>query len=130
MSEKLDYAVLLRPLTEEDGGGFEAVVPDLPGCMSDGDTYEEALVNVFDAIESWKEGAVELGRPVPDPGSSLGQWRQRVPKTLHETLKHVAQQEGVSLNQLVTAILAQAVGSRLGSEVSCKQQSGQETVPA
>ena len=118
MSDKLEYAVLLRPLQEQDGGGFEALVPDLPGCMSDGDTYEEALENVFDAIESWKEGAEELGRTVPEPGSSLGQWRQRVPKTLHETLKHVAQQEGVSLNQLVTAILAQAIGSRLGSQIS------------
>lgn len=117
MSQKLEYAVLLRPLQEQDGGGFEALVPDLPGCMSDGDSYEDALANVFDAIESWKDGAEELGRPVPTPGSSLGQWRQRVPRTLHETLKQIAQQEGVSLNQFVATVLAQAVGSRLGSHV-------------
>lgn len=118
MTDKLAYAVLLRPLAEGEGNGFEVVVPDLPGCVSDGDTYQEALTNVLDAIESWKEAADELGRPVPEPGSSLGQWRQRVPKTLHETLKHVAAQEGVSLNQLVTALLAQAVGTRLGSQIT------------
>jgi antitoxin HicB len=117
MTDKLEYAVLLRPIEVSDGAGFEVVVPDLPGCMSDGDTYQEALTNVLDAIESWKEASEELGRPIPAPGSSLGQWRQRVPKTLHETLKHVAAQEGVSLNQLVTALLAQAVGSRLGSQI-------------
>ena len=37
-----DYAVLIEPLSEEDGGGFVATVPDLPGCMSDGDTREAA----------------------------------------------------------------------------------------
>ena len=41
--EKLDYPVLIEPLPVEDGGGFVATVPDLPGCMSDGETPEEAL---------------------------------------------------------------------------------------
>jgi predicted RNase H-like HicB family nuclease len=66
-TEKLDYPVLIEPLTLEDGGGFVALVPDLPGCMSDGDTPEEALTNVRDAIASWIEEARALGRPVPPP---------------------------------------------------------------
>ncbi len=113
-----EYAVLLRPLSEEDGGGWFAVVPDLPGCMSDGDTGQQALENVLDAVESWKEEAREIGKPVPEPGTSLGQWRQRVPRTLHITLKEMAEREGVSLNQLVTAILAESVGRRFGSDGS------------
>ena len=68
---KLEYAVLIAPLSEEDGGGFSAVVPDLPGCMSDGDTPEAAIANVRDAIDSWIEAAEELGRPVPKPSPKL-----------------------------------------------------------
>ena len=51
----------------EDGGGFIATVPDLPGCMSDGETPEEALANVRDAILTWIEAAHDLGHAVPQP---------------------------------------------------------------
>jgi antitoxin HicB len=47
---KLDYPVIIEPLAAENGGGFVAIVPDLPGCMSAGETAEEALANVRDAI--------------------------------------------------------------------------------
>lgn len=61
------YAVLIECLTEEDGGGFLATVPDLPGCMSDGETRAEALSNVEDAIACWIEAAKEMGRDIPGP---------------------------------------------------------------
>jgi predicted RNase H-like HicB family nuclease len=64
---KLEYPVLIEPLSAEDGGGFVATVPDLPGCMSDGETPEEALANVKDAVEAWIEEAQALGRVVPAP---------------------------------------------------------------
>ena len=63
----LDYPVLIEPLSPEDGGGFIAVAPDLPGCMSDGATAEEALANVKDAIAEWIAEAQALARPVPPP---------------------------------------------------------------
>jgi predicted RNase H-like HicB family nuclease len=66
MSPK-DYSVLIEPLSAENGGGFLAYVPDLPGCMSDGETEQEALDNVRDAIESWIATAEEMGREVPPP---------------------------------------------------------------
>jgi antitoxin HicB len=47
---RLKYPVVVEPLPEEEGGGFAAIVPDLLGCMSDGETPEEALGNVRDAI--------------------------------------------------------------------------------
>ena len=50
----LRYTVVVAPLAEEDGGGYLTRVPDLPGCMSDGDTPEEAVTNVQDAIAAWK----------------------------------------------------------------------------
>jgi antitoxin HicB len=64
---KLPYPVLVSPLLPEDGGGFLATVPDLPGCMSDGETPQEAISNVQDAIESWIEAAQDMARDIPQP---------------------------------------------------------------
>lgn len=61
----LKYPVIVSPLSEEDGGGFLATVPDLPGCMSDGETPAEAIENVEDAIEEWLDLARKLGRDIP-----------------------------------------------------------------
>jgi predicted RNase H-like HicB family nuclease len=62
-----DYELDIKPLPPEDGGGFLAVAPELPGCKSDGETPEEALRNGYDAIACWIEAARETGRPVPAP---------------------------------------------------------------
>jgi predicted RNase H-like HicB family nuclease len=62
-----DYEIVIRPLTEAEGGGFGAIVPELPGCMADGETPQEALESVYDAIGCWMEAAQEMGRPVPEP---------------------------------------------------------------
>ncbi len=68
---KPEYAVVIEPLAEEDGGGFLATVPDLPGCMSDGESREEAARNVEDAIASWLEEARSVGREIPRPRAAL-----------------------------------------------------------
>jgi predicted RNase H-like HicB family nuclease len=62
-----DYEVDIMPLADVDGGGFTAIVPELPGCRSDGDTPQQALDNAYDAIGCWIEAAHELGRSVPQP---------------------------------------------------------------
>ena len=61
------YRVVIRPLSEAEGGGFVAIVPELPGCMSDGESPEDALRNAYDAIACWIEAAEEMGRAVPQP---------------------------------------------------------------
>ena len=68
---RLEYPVVVEPLPADEGGGFVATVPDLPGCMSDGDTPEEALANVQDAIVTWIEAANDLGHVVPKPSRRL-----------------------------------------------------------
>ena len=55
--------VLIYPDNED--GGWVCDVPSLPGCVSQGETKEEALRNVRDAIDSWIEAAKSLGRDVP-----------------------------------------------------------------
>ena len=67
MAERPSYAILVEPLSAEDGGGFVATVPELPGCMSDGETEFEAMQNVQDAIDCWIEAATENKRPIPSP---------------------------------------------------------------
>ena len=67
MSNPSEYPVMIRPVPQGHGTGFVALVPDLPGCMSDGETPQEALANVQDAIVCWKEEARELGHVIPDP---------------------------------------------------------------
>jgi predicted RNase H-like HicB family nuclease len=66
-----DYPVIIERMDPEDGSGFVAYAPDLPGCMSDGETYTEAAANVQDAIACWIEAAVEMGRPIPEPTRHL-----------------------------------------------------------
>lgn len=58
------YTINVEPLSREDGGGFLAIVPELPGCMSDGETESEAIQNAHDAILCWHEAAQENGRSI------------------------------------------------------------------
>jgi predicted RNase H-like HicB family nuclease len=67
----LEYAVRIDRLAESDGAGYLATVPDLPGCMSDGETPEEALKNVQEAIVSWIEAAKEWKMVIPQPSAPL-----------------------------------------------------------
>ena len=50
---------------------FIAEVPELPGCMSDGSTYEKAVKNIELVIQEWIDTAKELGRPIPEPKGRL-----------------------------------------------------------
>jgi predicted RNase H-like HicB family nuclease len=68
---RLEFPVIIEPISDEDGGGFAALVPDLPGCMSDGESPEAALANVRDAIAEWIGEAKVTGRPVPRPSKHL-----------------------------------------------------------
>jgi predicted RNase H-like HicB family nuclease len=55
----------------EDDSAYVAEVPELPGCMADGATYQEALANAELNICEWIETAKELGRPIPEPKGKL-----------------------------------------------------------
>ena len=50
-----DLKIIIEKLSEEDGGGYKATVPDMPGCMSDGETRAEAATNVEEAIIAWRQ---------------------------------------------------------------------------
>jgi len=109
---KSEYPFVIRPLSKDEGGGYLIEYPDLPGCISDGATPEQAVANGRDAVKSYLASCRKYGDKVPRAGVSSGQFRLRVPKTIHARLTSRAEQEGVSLNTLVTAMIAEGLGKR------------------
>ena len=111
----LEYPFITSVLPEAEGGGYLIEYPDLPGCISDGETIQEAIENGRDAVRSWIETARAHRNEIPPPGSSStssGRWVQRVPKSLHTRLAQRAKHEGVSLNALVISLLAEGLGRK------------------
>lgn len=111
------YAHIVEQLSDEDGGGYLITFPDLPGCMSDGETPEEAVINGRDAFSAWMSARVHIGKPIPKPtrhGENAEPVRlmQRLPRSLHANLVVRAKAEGTSLNTLVTMLLSEGLGRR------------------
>lgn len=112
---KAPYRRLLSP---DPDAGFLAVAPDLPGCMTDGSTEEEALRHLDEAMLVWMEAAIAAGRQIPAPAplvapvaaTTSGRLLVRMPRSLHARLLERAEAEGVSANQLVVAAIAREVG--------------------
>lgn len=115
-SDKIfDYPFTIRHLSATDGGGYLIEFLDLPGCISDGETVEEAIENGKDAFHCWMQAIKESGREIPKPGAlekQSGKWVQRVPKSIHLRLVEKAEEEGVSLNTLVVSMIAEALGHK------------------
>ena len=106
---KLPYTIKLVP--EEDGTYF-VEVEELPGCMSAGDTAEEAVEMIHEAMEAWIESNIERGLKIPLPNATKeysGKFLVRVPVSLHKRLAEQAKKEGVSLNQFVVSLLSEKV---------------------
>jgi len=123
MAKLSDYPFEVRPLPDEDGGGFLISFPDFSECISDGETVEEAIVNGRDALKATIATlkARKLAVPAPNSGSAdSGQIMARVPKTVHAQLATRAKAEGVSLNTLVLTFIAQGLGASATSPQSAK----------
>jgi antitoxin HicB len=110
----LPYTFVLHPAPE---GGFAIEVAELRGCISQGDTSEEAMMRIREAMALWIEGAIEDDHPIPEPGEGessefSGKFVTRVPKGVHKALVGAAKREGVSLNLFVATTLATAIGER------------------
>ena len=116
MPEFETYPFRIEPLPADEGGGFVIRFPDLPGCMSDGATCDEAIANGRDAFRAWMESSIADGQPVPKPNAAGEPVRfvQRLPRSLHAELAHAAAAEGVSMNMLVTTLIAEGLARREG----------------
>lgn len=117
MRQKIEYPFEVRPLTGDEGGGWLITFPDLPGCMSDGESPEEAIKNGRDAVAAWLVATQDAGREAPRPGEPpSGKFIARVPRSLHARLTARAKQEGVSMNALVSTFLAECLGREAGEK--------------
>ncbi|MEO9968289.1 MAG: type II toxin-antitoxin system HicB family antitoxin [Hyphomonadaceae bacterium] len=93
-----EYEVLIMPLSEDDGGGYVAVVPDLIGCFSDGETREEAACNVEGAITEWIATNVNAGRKVPEPGlvrTQVGESENRTAQLIKDQQELIESQQEI-----------------------------------
>ena len=85
-----DYPHEIRPLSREEGGGYLITFPDLPGCMSDGDTPEEVLENGKDAFQCWITAAEMEKAPIPRPSSIHTSAGPDVPDSTSPPVQQVA----------------------------------------
>ena len=104
---RLPYRMEIIPDTVE--GGFAVRFPELPGCLTCGDTLEEAVRNAADCKKEWFIAAMEEGISIPEPVSEeeySGQFKLRIPKSLHKSLAEHSKAEGISMNQYCLYLLA------------------------
>ncbi|MGE5576974.1 MAG: type II toxin-antitoxin system HicB family antitoxin [Syntrophothermus sp.] len=97
----LQYPVIFYPAKE---GGYVVEIPELPGCITQGDDMQDAVAMIQDAKRAWLETRLEEGLPIPEPkdiGDYSGKFNVRVPKSLHKALVEGARRENVSLNQYI-----------------------------
>ena len=104
--------VELRPLTEEEGSGWLASFPDLPGCISDGETPEEALRNAMEAESAWLAANEKWGKAKAEKPARLV---ARLPRSIHRDLQERASEEGVSVNTMMVTLIAHGLGKISGS---------------
>jgi antitoxin HicB len=106
----IKYPVTKHPAPE---GGFVAEIEDLPGCLAQGETLEEAYNEIEIARKLWLETSHEDGQDIPSPRDDReysGKYIVRVPKSLYRKLDLLAAKEGTGLNQYVVSELSRIVG--------------------
>lgn len=108
----LPYRVEILP--DETEGGFALSCPELPGCLTCASTVDEGLSLLEDAKKCWISACLEDGFPVPEPArleDYSGQFKLRLPKSLHRALSLRSSEEGVSMNQLCLYFLSKGLQS-------------------
>lgn len=108
LNEYLKMPYKMEIVEDQEEGGFVVSFPDLPGCLTCGDSVEEALKNAEDAKKAWFEAAIEDGVEIPEPNNLddySGQLRLRMPRSLHKSLAEHSRKEGISMNQYCIYLL-------------------------
>lgn len=112
----LPYTIEVHRDDSDGELAYVARVVELPGCLTQADTFEELEEMVQDAMRAWIESALEDGAPIPEPRQAeeySGKFVVRVPRSLHRELAMTAERDGVSLNAYVSTKLAYAVGASI-----------------
>jgi antitoxin HicB len=113
------YSHIVSPIAAADGGGFMFTMPDIPGVMADGATEMQAIADGREAFIATVSAMADMEQEVPvpafnaedfTPASASGKVLARLPRSMHPQLTARAKTEGVSLNSLVLAFIAEGLG--------------------
>lgn len=116
MIKNVDYYMALpyrmEIIPDQEEGGYTAKFPDLPGCLTCADSMETLIANALDAKKVWLEAAIDEGVHIAEPNNEesiieySGQFKIRMPKSLHRSLSLHAKREGISMNQYCNYLLS------------------------
>ena len=109
LNDYMKMSYRMEIVEDKEEGGFVVSFPDLPGCITCGETLENAIANAADAKKTWIEAALEEGVEILEPNSLQdysGQFKLRMPRSLHRSLAEHSQREGISMNQYCVYLLS------------------------
>ena len=107
-----DYMAMnyrMEIVEDREEGGYVVSFPELPGCLTCGETIESAIANAVDAKKAWLESALEEGIEIHEPDSLdeySGQFKLRIPRSLHRSLVEHSKNAGISMNQYCVYLLS------------------------
>src|SRR6056297_803670 len=116
-----DYKITIVKLSNEDGGGYLATIPAI-GAMGDGETQEEAIIDVREVGKAHLEIMREDNEIIPKPDvyqkeeSYSGKILARIPKSLHKKLAIQSKIEKCSINQLLNYFISIGIGDMIGKQ--------------
>lgn len=109
LTEYMEMSYRMEIVEDKDEGGFVVSFPDLPGCVTCGETVESAVANAQDAKRAWLEAALEDRIEIQEPNNLedySGQFKLRIPRSLHRLLAEHSKKEGISMNQYCVYLLS------------------------
>jgi len=112
IEDYVDLPYKMEIVKDLDEGGYVVSFPDLPGCLTVGETIEEAIKNAEDAKRTWLEAAIEeqIEISIPEKKEKYsGQFKLRIPKSLHRILAEQSKREGISMNQYCVYLLSRNI---------------------
>ena len=116
MNKSLEYYMTLpyrvAYVEDKDEGGFVFYCPELKGCITCADSVEQGARLLEDAKRSWLEACLESNTPIPEPSQLedySGQFKLRLPKSLHKLLAERSSEEGISMNQYCVYLLSKGI---------------------
>jgi predicted RNase H-like HicB family nuclease len=109
LNDYLSLNYRMEIVEDQDEGGFVVSYPELPGCITCGETIESAIANASDAKKAWLEAAIDEKIEIHEPDSLeaySGQFKLRMPRSLHRSLAEHSKREGISMNQYCVYLLS------------------------